>query len=330
MDLRDGKKTGAGEDMEEKKETIEEIPENEKMMSMFAMIMSRMEESREENRQMREENREMMEKNGAMMNRLEENMEKKMEKNRKMLEKKMEEGIVRFEGKVDRLVEKVGNIGRRLDSTKVELSQEMEFLKVETDKKLEQNKEVIREEVIGRINEIEKVQDDKIRRFVGRDVNDNFVKVQEAVALVDKRSEERDEAIEDRIRGIENIGVVKSIGVFQGGRIENRFDGSIRKIHSEVFVNILRNRTANINCVEEMKEYIREAFDKDVLLWFSSREREFVSYEDFEKSFLDCYWGEIKESLRNAKETVSGRNTAEKTEERERYKKIKENPLLYE
>ncbi|CAH1101904.1 unnamed protein product [Psylliodes chrysocephalus] len=146
MDLRDGKKTGAGEDMEVKKGTIKEIPEKEKMMSMLARILSMVEEDRARMKKYREENRKMLEEDGArMMKMLEEDgarMIKMLEEDREMMEKNM-----------DMAVEEVRKVGSRLDNTEVELGQEIELVKVETDK------EVIREEVIGRIDEIEKDQE---------------------------------------------------------------------------------------------------------------------------------------------------------------------------
>ncbi|CAH1110303.1 unnamed protein product [Psylliodes chrysocephalus] len=76
---------------------------------------------------------------------------------------------------------KVKNIIKREESQKIELKQEVELIEVETDRKLEQNKKDFKVEVKRRIDKIEKVQDKKIKMFVGTEINDNLLKVQELV-----------------------------------------------------------------------------------------------------------------------------------------------------
>ncbi|CAH1110293.1 unnamed protein product [Psylliodes chrysocephalus] len=305
MDLRDGKKVGAGEDIEIVEEVIvgkaqreESIEKEDTIMSMFAMMMSRFEEKEEKAREdmekimhkfeeKEEKAREDMEK---IMHKFEEK-EEKYKKDREELGIKMDMLVV----EVGKVSNKVEDIGKRLDDTKTELRQEIESIKVETDRKLEQNKKDIREEVISRIDEIETVQDDKIKKFVGIEVNGKLVEVQEMVDLNNKRVDEIVKGIEDRVQVIKDIGD-RSIGCVQVGKMENRFDGNIFKIHPKVFVKIVKNKIRNLKSIDDIKEYIREAIDKDVVVWFSSREREFRTYEDFEKSFLECYWGEVVQS----------------------------------
>ncbi|CAH1103041.1 unnamed protein product [Psylliodes chrysocephalus] len=81
------------------------------------------------------------------------------------------------------------------------------------------------------------------------------------------------------------------------GQNNIKFEGDIKKLHPKVFVNIIRNRVTKTNEVEKLREILREYLTGHALIWFSSKEPEINTFEDFEKQILALYWGTVTQSL---------------------------------
>lgn len=215
---------------------------------------------------------------------------------------------------IESIDNKIENIHEVININNRDIRNEMENMKIQLNDKLDQIELKIEERILEKVNaQIENKMSETISQ-----VQDNLELIgEENVKKLDDMQSKLEKEI-NKMRGemkkVESGNQIQNI--YQIGQEEKLIFNGDKKIHPMVFIRELSQDCEGIEG-NNIKKFIRNRLKGDAELWYSLIEERYENFDQFEKLFIENYWGQeyqnkIRMQLINGKYDPNGYYLREK------------------
>lgn len=156
------------------------------------------------------------------------------------------------------------------------------------------NLDGLNKKIIENEKQILRIERDCMNRVENTPMDDMNKKIEENVEELKRLYEIGQQKIREEINY--KIQTPMNMGYSCSIDNNNKFDGNIKRLHPIIFLKIIKNRLRHVHNFDDIREILRNCMLGQALMWYNSKEFSLNSFEDFEMSFLNTYWGQSHQS----------------------------------